>query len=307
MNAKKKKLSIIILIIAMVVVAVGGLTTAFLLNYNGFTPEAPTILDDGKNIYITTKLNDSYEKYRFRFVSGGDKFVIDSVKNTITSDEIVAGGGKLGSTYNVSVCYLAQKNGNNSEYSRAISWQCACYLDSPTVVCFEAQKVLEWDTIENADYYRVFVNGEEENYIDVNETSFSYENLTGGQRTFSIVACSNKAGYKTSIPSQSISVLHVRQLKGFLNEPRPSFNLETKIFTAYSTEEYKAVQIVLGSRFIDINSFEVEKEGENYVYRFDIKSIYEGQDLIGILPKSIDDNNVANYDNIVYYRVNTNN
>ena len=121
---KRSKIFIIILSVILAIIAAGAIAISFMLNYNTFSPDKPVVLDDGQNIYISTTMNDNYKGYRFKFIDENDKeIIIDSKNNQISVNELLEKQIVLGKTYKVSICYLAENVGNNSEYSNAISWK----------------------------------------------------------------------------------------------------------------------------------------------------------------------------------------
>ena len=93
-NMKKStKVVYISLAVLFAVLMIGGLVLAFMLNYNLYCPEYVKIIDDGKNIYLTTSSNENYRLYRFIFTDeSGKEIVIDSENNTLQSDKFFESG-----------------------------------------------------------------------------------------------------------------------------------------------------------------------------------------------------------------------
>ncbi len=303
MSSKKKlnnkDLIKILSISIFVVVAVVGLAIAFLLNYNGFSPAKPSIIYDGKNIFLTAPINDSYEGYRFKFEYKEDKIILDSSVNIISTASVIEKGAKLGQTYDVSVCYLGKKAGNNSEFSQKIKWTCSIYLNAPNIVYDNETNFITWQDVENADYYQVFVNGIADPY-KVEETSFDLKEIDGGERTIYVVAYSEQNGYLTSRASNIVEVEVIKILKGFSSI---SFDYTDKVVTAISEERYESVELLIGSSRYEIKQFSVVEEEDTFVYKISIDKIYNNEDLIGILPKDIDEYNQSNKDDVRYCRV----
>ncbi len=295
----KQKMLILISTIILSVVAIVGLAMAFLLSYNGHSPQKPTIFDDGKNIYISCQANENYRGYRFKFSANGKDLLIDSKFNIISSSYAVENGATLGTSYDVSTCFLADKEGNNSEFSKSIKWQCCKYLSSPEIKYQEEEKLLVWDEIENADYYKVYINGSDE-FKKVEEPKLDLTTIEGGKRSFSVVAASNKSFYKESSVSNILDIKLVHYLPSFSSI---EFDLQTKIVTAKCEESYQNVEIILNDRHFIIKNPNIVQEAGRYVYKIDLSLIYENETLIGILPISKDEYNIADKGNIRYVNV----
>lgn len=294
MKGKQKfsnnKLIFIICVVVLSLVALAGLTTAFLLSYNGSSPKAPLILEDGENIYISTEANDGYEGYRFKFSSTEEEIIIDCDTNIISSTFAIEKGVQLGKTYNISTCYLSEKEGNNSEYSKEIPWICSVYLTQVNIRFNEEKCQLEWDAVENADSYRVFYNGQD-NYVEIDETFYSLKDVKGGEKVFSVLPISNNIGYKTNNSVKYFKLSHTHYLEGFLTI---SFDRETCQMTATSNEEYSSIIVYLDETTFVINMFSIVEESGIYSYTIDISSIYEGQLSLGLLPANQDEYNLNN-------------
>ncbi len=281
---RSKKIILIIIAIVLGAVAIGGLTVAFIFNYNAFSPDKPVVVDDGKTITITTTLNDNYDGYRFVLKRGKEELIIDSEKNYLTSTEIVEKGGEIGKTYKVSVCYLSTNVGNNSELSDELEWMCSVYLATPSVTV-EGDS-LTWQAVENANSYRVYYG---EKYIDVEETSLNLQKLGGGEKTISVVANSNKAGYKSSAASKQLEVQIVYNLEPFIEI---EFDKTECIITATCTRKYDKVIVAIGSMLYEVDDFSVTNDNNIYTYKINIKAKYVDDEKIGIKPADIDEYNI---------------
>lgn len=280
---RSKKIILIIIAVVLAAVAIAGLAIVFVFNYNSFSPEKPVIIDDGKNIILTTSLNDNYDGYRFVLRQGKDEIIIDSEKNYLSSNEIVEKGGEIGKTYKVSVCYLSKNVGNNSELSDEIEWLCSMYLSTPEAYVSEGNLI--WGEVENADSYRVYYG---ENYIDVEETTLSLQKLGGGEKTIYVVANSNNEGYKTSAASKQIQVQIIYNLEPFTSI---EFDNETCIITATCTRKYDKVLVAIGSILYEVDEFSVTNENDVFTYKINIKAKYNNEAKIGIKPADIDEYN----------------
>ena len=210
---KRSKTIYIILSIVLAIIAVAGISVAFLLNYNTYAPEAPLVLDDGQNIYISTTLNDNYEGYRFKFIDeNNEEVIIDSKTNQVSVEEMLENKIVLGNEYKV--CYLAENVGNNSHYSKETTWKCQKYLDMPQISFDESYSILSWQEVENADYYRIYINGEND-FIETVETSINLSSLEGGEKTINVVSYSNNSNYLTSNKSNTLQVRLIRAIPPF--------------------------------------------------------------------------------------------
>lgn len=292
LEGKTKKKVIIIISILLAIVAVFGIAIVFFMNYNTFSPDKPIILDDGENIYVSTSLNDNYIGYRFKFNNENKEITIDSSDNILSIDTLLENNIVVGNSYKISVCYLANNEGNNSEYSEVTEWKCKIYLTMPQLYFNFANNMLTWNEVENADYYRIYYsNVNELGYLQTEDCFYDMQDLPGKKMSISVVAFSNNQNYKTSLKSHSIEINLVHKLAGF---SQVSFDEESKILTATSTENYQKIEVYLEGVKFETNRFVVEfDETENqYNYSIDLTTIYNGEETIGIAPTNIDNYNV---------------
>lgn len=295
---KRSKILYIILSVILALVAAAGISVAFLLNYNTYAPKAPMVLDDGQNIYITSSLNDNYKGYRFEFKeNSGKEIIIDSDSNQLSCEELFENKLVLGKTYDIRVCYLAENVGNNSEYSKKISWKFQTYLETPEMSFSISSSTLNWTEVENADFYRVYVSGQEE-YFETEATTFDLSVLQGGEKTVSVTSHSNNENYLTANKSNSLDISLIKYIKPF---NYINFNQGTKVLTAKSKEEYQKINVYLNAHCYECNYFKVEKIEEDFVYTIDLNLIYSNEESIGICPTSIDEYNIYN-SGITYYQ-----
>lgn len=305
MKIKNNKILIIVLSVVVGILALGGIVTAFILNYNVFSPEKVEILDDGHNIYISTTANDNYKAYRFKFVdSQNNEIIVDSENNIMSLSELIEEGVKIGETYIVSTCYLSDNDGNNSQYSKEISWDVYTYLDSPILNYDEEKGSLSWSQVDNADYYKVFYNNEND-IISYQTTEFTLDlqTINGGQREFYVVAYSNNKSYKQSNKSnvQQIKVIH--KLKEF---SKITFDNQSKILSIYGEEELEKFYVYIDGSSYEIIDFDVEyvTQTDQYIFTVDISLIYNNSSNIGASPMSIDEYNIFD-GNITYVDLET--
>lgn len=305
MKIKNNKILIIVLSVVVGILALGGIVTAFILNYNVFSPEKVEILDDGHNIYISTTANDNYKAYRFKFVdSQNNEIIVDSENNIMSLSELIEEGVKIGETYIVSTCYLSDNDGNNSQYSKEISWDVYTYLDSPILNYDEEKGSLSWSQVDNADYYKVFYNNEND-IISYQTTEFTLDlqTINGGQREFYVVAYSNNKSYKQSNKSnvQQIKVIH--KLKEF---SKITFDNQSKILSIYGEEELEKFYVYIDGSSYEIIDFDVEyvTQTDQYIFTVDISLIHNNSSNIGASPMSIDEYNIFD-GNITYVDLET--
>lgn len=297
MEKKKKNIKFIAFCVAVGLVAIVGLLSAFMMNYNSYSPEAPTILDDGKNIFISTSFNDNYIGYKFKFKDEqGEEVFVESEDNVVDANEMISAGGQVGKNYDVSVCFLARNSGNNSQYSEKVEWTCETYLFATEISFDEFENKLNWTDVLGADFYRIyFNNASEENYVDTIETNLDLHRFEGGDKSFYVVAHSQNNHIKQSEKSNVLDL----QLKHYFLEFDKiiGFDAQTKILTAQNFEKLKKLEIVLGGIGHECIKFDVEEQETNdgkiiYVYKVDLTTIYNGERVIGIRPANIDLYNV---------------
>lgn len=305
MKIKNNKILIIVLSVVVGILALGGIVTAFILNYNVFSPEKVEILDDGHNIYISTTANDNYKAYRFKFVdSQNNEIIVDSENNIMSLSELIEEGVKIGETYMVSTCYLSDNDGNNSQYSKEISWDVYTYLDSPILNYDEEKGSLSWSQVDNADYYKVFYNNEND-IISYQTTEFTLDlqTINGGQREFYVVAYSNNKSYKQSNKSNAQQIKVIHKLKEF---SKITFDSQSKILSIYGEEELEKFYVYIDGSSYEIIDFDVEyvTQTNQYIFTVDISLIYNDSSNIGASPMSIDEYNIFD-GNITYVDLET--
>ena len=278
-------------------IIVSGVVTAFILNYNTSAPKKIEILDDGENVFIKADMNDNYITYRFKFSQdGGEDLIIDIDSNTLTIEELLSKGIVLGETYQISVCYLSENKGNNSEYSEPTSWTTYTYLSAPTLNYDADNDVVEWEEVDNADYYKVFVSGLDE--FVTNETKIDMQSLTGGERTFYVRAYSNTSYYKESLPSNQLDVTIVHK---FLPFESVDFNDESKTLTLVGSEELKTLNVYLNDTIYECVDFDISKSNGKFTYKVDLSLLYLGGMTVGATPTNEDLYNI--YDGEITYAV----
>ena len=284
-DGKKKKLTILFSFIALGVLAICGVVGAFLINYNSHSPSAPVILDDGKNISITTNMNDNYKGYRFRFKNGEEEILIDSQQNILSLDTLLENQIQIGQTYKVSVCYLGETAGSGSEYSKQTSWTCQKYLDDVLISNDTQNQAITWEAVEDANYSTVYFNENGQISEFVTETlSFDYSSIKGGEKEVYVVASSNNANYKSGSNANTLKFTHKYRLQEI---ERASFNSGTLILSVFASEEIQFLTVTLDG-VAHIVKIEGMKQ-EDFVYNIDMTSVYYAGARIGVAPSPADE------------------
>lgn len=265
----------------------GGLITGFLLNRN--LAEAPIIeiLDDGGNVFAITRANENYKGYRFKFTGDGQSFTVDSDVNVINLGENEK--IKLGIKYDISVCYLGEMEGNNSKYSKEVSWQSYSYLASPQINVTD--NIITWQAVEGANYYEVYT-GSSVAITDSNKMSF--QELEIGVFDIFVVAHSNSVNLKQSKPSNVLKQVKVTRLLSKITD----INLKGFLLTFNSVDNLNEIQLYLENVIHEVKVEGTPSE-DGYNYSVDISAIYNSGMKIGLAPKG-DEFHFYN-DEIVYY------
>ena len=285
-----KNVKNIVIWIVLGLVAVAGLLTAFLANYNAYSPNAPIVFDDGTNIYLSTTFNDNYEGYRFKFTSQGEEIIVDSDDNVIEANEVLENGAILGEKYDVSVCYLAKNSGNNSQYSKVTEWICQSYLSTTTITRNITENKLVWANVDGADYYRIYYNNaEEEFFLDTTELSLDLQQFVGGEKMMYLVACSRNSNLKQSGKSNTLEFNLQHYFSEFSNL---TFDKKTKILTAENNENLEKIVVRLNTTSYISIKFEVQEKENVFVYSIDLTAIYNNENVIGLKPADVDEFNV---------------
>ncbi len=294
----KKKLLYIVISVAIGLIILSGVVTAFILNYNTSSPETIEVLDDGVNVYIKADMNDNYLKYRFRFVDSDEQeiiIIIESDSNILSVDELLEEGIVPGQTYEISVCYLSENSGNNSEYSSSIEWTVYKNLAQPTLsIDEENQDLLVWQEVENADYYTVYISGLDS--IVTTDASLSKQELEGGERGVYVVACSNYDYYRDSIPSNQLQIEVIHEFSPFESV---SFDNSSKLLTIIGDEQLSSIDLYLDGQEHRCIEFETIENQGSYTFLIDLSQFYRDGMTIGACPDDEDEYNIYNGE-IVY-------
>lgn len=285
----KKKVLFILLAIVIAAMAIGGIVTAFMLNYNVSAPSNLRVIDDGNNVYIAVDMNDNYLKYRFVFTSGDSEIVIESDKNILSIKELQEQNIEIGQTYNITVTYIGENEGNNSEESDPITWTAYKYLNATEIVYNIEENLISWAAIEHADYYIVYVNGIDP--VQTANTSLELQTISGGERSFYVVAVSNNENYRNSLASNQLNIQVVHAYTPLISV---TFGAEEKIITATGYEYLKKLNVYLDETAYECNDFEVSFDNNIYTYKIDVSLFYQEGQRIGVSPVTLDEYNIYN-------------
>lgn len=277
---KSAKVVYITLAVLFALLLIGGLVLAFMLNYNLYCPEYVKIIDDGKNIYLTTSSNENYRLYRFIFTDeSGNEIVIDSENNTLQSDKFFESGVELGKTYKIQSQYLSENAGNNSAKSESITWTAFSYLGQTQGVYDSERQILSWQDVENASGYNLVLQGTYNSYtIFVEENEFDFNGILGDSYQAQIFPVSNSNAYQSPIEVDSFTFIYNKTLSDFTDL---SFDRENKILECQNVDLISSVSVSVNGTSYSTSNFEVEEENGVYIYSISL-SIFNDFSRIGI-------------------------
>lgn len=277
---KSAKVVYITLAVLFALLLIGGLVLAFMLNYNLYCPEYVKIIDDGKNIYLTTSSNENYRLYRFIFTDeSGNEIVIDSENNTLQSDKFFESGVELGKTYKIQSQYLSENAGNNSAKSESITWSAFSYLGQTQGIYDSERQILSWQDVENASGYNLVLQGTYNSYtIFVEENEFDFNGVLGDSYQAQIFPVSNSNAYQSPIEVDSFTFIYNKTLSDFTDL---SFDRENKILECQNVDLISSVSVSVNGTSYSTSNFEVEEENGVYIYSISL-SIFNDFSRIGI-------------------------
>ena len=277
---KSAKVVYITLAVLFALLLIGGLVLAFMLNYNLYCPEYVKIIDDGKNIYLTTSSNENYRLYRFIFTDeSGNEIVIDSENNTLQSDKFFESGVELGKTYKIQSQYISENAGNNSAKSESITWTAFSYLGQTQGIYDSERQILSWQDVENASGYNLVLQGTYNSYtIFVEENEFDFNGVLGDSYQAQIFPVSNSNAYQSPIEVDSFTFIYNKTLSDFTDL---SFDRENKILECQNVDLISNVSVSVNGTSYSTSNFEVEEENGVYIYSISL-SIFNDFSRIGI-------------------------
>lgn len=277
---KSAKVVYITLAVLFALLLIGGLVLAFMLNYNLYCPEYVKIIDDGKNIYLTTSSNENYRLYRFIFTDeSGNEIVIDSENNTLQSDKFFESGVELGKTYKIQSQYISENAGNNSAKSESITWTAFSYLGQTQGIYDSERQILSWQDVENASGYNLVLQGTYNSYtIFVEENEFDFNGVLGDSYQAQIFPVSNSNAYQSPIEVDSFTFIYNKTLSDFTDL---SFDRENKILECQNVDLISSATVSVNGTSYSTSNFEVEEENGVYIYSISL-SIFNDFSRIGI-------------------------
>ena len=277
---KSAKVVYITLAVLFALLLIGGLVLAFLLNYNLYCPEYIKIIDDGKNIYLTTSSNENYRLYRFIFTDeSGNEIVIDSENNTLQSDKFFESGVELGKTYKIQSQYISENAGNNSAKSEIITWTAFSYLGQTQGIYDSENQTLSWQEVENASGYNLILQGVYNSYtIFVEENEFDFNGILGDSYQARIFPVSNSNAYQSPIKVDSFAFIYNKTLSDFTEL---SFDSENKILECQNVDLISSATVSVNGTSYSTSNFEVKEENGVYIYSISL-SIFNDFSRIGI-------------------------
>lgn len=277
---KNTKVIYITLAVLFALLLIGGLVLAFLLNYNLFCPEYIKIIDDGKNIYLTTSSNENYRSYRFIFTDeSGKEIVIDSENNTLQSDKFFESGVERGKTYKIQSQYISENTGNNSAKCESITWTAFSYLGQTQGIYDSERQILSWQDVENASGYNLVLQGTYNSYtIFVEENEFDFNGVLGDSYQVQIFPVANSNAYKSPIEVDSFTFIYNKTLSDFTDL---SFDRENKILKCQNVDLISSATVSVNGTSYSTSNFEVEEKNGDYIYSISL-SIFNDFSTIGI-------------------------
>ena len=288
---KSAKVVYITLAVLFALLLIGGLVLAFMLNYNLYCPEYVKIIDDGKNIYLTTSSNENYRLYRFIFTDeSGNEIVIDSENNTLQSDKFFESGVERGKTYKIQSQYISENAGNNSAKSEIITWTAFSYLGQTQGIYDSENQILSWQKVENASGYNLILQGVYNSYtIFVEENEFDFNGVLGDSYQARIFPVSNSNAYQSPIEVDSnayqspievdsFAFIYNKTLSDFTEL---SFDRENKILKCQNVDLISSATVSVNGTSYSTSNFEVEEENGVYIYSISL-SIFNDFSRIGI-------------------------
>lgn len=291
MTNMKNKILRIVIISVLVIVAIGGITTAFLFNYNNEVPNAVEIYQNDEETFISAKANTSYKGYKFVLSEGENEIVVESQSNVITLSKCLEEGAMLGKTYKVKVCYLGENANNNSQFSKEIEWKLQGILIAPEIKYSQDENMITWKQVSNADYYMVYYNDGQVKSVKVSENAFSLENVKTGERNFYVVAYSDFDYYKESKSSNVLDIIVRKEIKAFSSI---DFNHENCHLILKNQDDLQNIIVYLDDQsytcYKIIKTF--DEEENIFIYEIDLSLLYKSQTKIGAKPDNIDEFNI---------------
>lgn len=254
-------------------------TTIFILNFNKTIPERVKFVDEQGQIYCLAQANDNFEGYRFSFDDGKNKLTFESKSSVLHINQLQ--GLTFGTNYNVSVCYLGEIEGGNSEESGITTWQYYTYLDAP-VAEIDADTIT-WQSVENADFYEVVWISDKINKITVTTNYVNFNQLTPGVIDVQVIARSNREYFRPTIKPLTKNFTITQELSQFSSV---TLSQTSNTLIIVGRDKVDTIEININGKSYLSEKFSVSVAGGVYTYRVDISSIMVANAQIGAKPVS---------------------
>ena len=281
--SKKSKIILIFTLSLTCVIFSGLFACVFLMNYDRSKPAEVRLIDVNGMVYAQAEINNEYYGYRFKFESQSGEVIINSASSRIAlsqREDFV-----LGEEYKISVQYLGEMEGANTQFSNPVKWNAVYRLSAPEVTITDG--LLQWNVVKKADYYEVYSG--ESAPRRVTDTSFNTTSIAGGPQTFFVVAKSGKAFIEASAASNSIEQTVTYHLSDFSDV---SFDRTTSTLRVTYSREIQYIKVILmnGEYFVKAN---LASQSEGYVYTANIEPIISVNDItMYVMPADLDQYNI---------------
>lgn len=282
----KKQMIVVSIFAVSVLLVIVALIVVISLNVNKTIPSSVKIFDSNGLVYCQVEPNDNFLGYRFRFDDGEKAITYDSKDSLVAINDIEE--VKIGVDYKVSVCYLAEMEGGNSEYSRVFNWTAYGYLASP--VLEKGEDKIDWNDIAGADYYNVYYTSNKLEVIRCNTSEISFNQLPAGNVEITVVAMSNHDYYKPSLNPAQMSLTITKQLQPFATI---NYNSNNNILTIRGRERVDLIEISLDGQSYFVKDFSTQGNGGAYTYTINLSAVIGHATRIGARPAS--DNSYISY------------
>ena len=282
----RKKLWLTVIVSVLFAGVLIAVVLTFLLFYNS---EVPNKVEQRDNTYFYVEANNNYKGYRFKFESEDQTLTFDNQSNIIYVKDM--DGLIAGSKYQVSACYISEKENASSEYSEPITW--TCYLRLETPMLFIEDDIITWQEIDNASYYNVqIISSNDTTLMQTQSASFDLNNISGGQYEIFVSAVSDNEYYLESNLAESLNVDFSKYFQPFTSA---TVNLENKILTITGEQEISKIDIKIG--LVTYKDFVVKPtlEDGKYIYNISLRDFeIDNETFVGARPSNIDQYNIYN-------------
>lgn len=251
-KVSKKQIIGVICFAVCAILALGGIITAFVLNFTKTVPSQLRFLDREGEFYFQAVPNDNYFGYIFKFynVDTKQEYLFSQDDSLLYVNDLE--GLELGATYQVSVCYKGEVEGGNTEFSRPYNYTMYKYLGTPQVSIKEDS--IEWDPVEDAREYKVYYGDTNLLIKTTEETSIGFEQLPVGKRKIIISAVSDKKYLYESLKPAVVEPTVTHEVAQFVSV---TFSQQTNLLQIVSKDRFVAVDIKIGESVKRAEEFDV--------------------------------------------------